>query len=270
MPLPTADALAETLRPLTAAPGRAAVLLDVDGTLAPIAAEPEGARVPERTSRLVADLATRYRRVVCVSGRSAAEAKRLVGVGGIAYVGAHGAEVLERGAREPRSVLPGFSAWAGRVQEFTARHQDALRPLGVRSEEKGPIVALHWRTAREEGSARELLEQIAGKAEAAGLATHWGKKVLELRPPVEVSKGDAVKRLLADGAARAALYAGDDVTDIDVFDAFDSLLAEGVLHHAVRVGIRSDEGPAEIASRADVVLDGPEELVRLLETLLDV
>ena len=99
MAAPPAEALAEALRPLTSDPGRAAVFCDVDGVLAPIVRRPEDAHVREETSVLLGRLARRYACVACISGRAAADVRRLVGVGGIAYAGSHGAELLEPVAR---------------------------------------------------------------------------------------------------------------------------------------------------------------------------
>ena len=251
MPAPTAETVAEALRPLTEAPERAAVFLDVDGTLAPIVERAEDARVPEGTARLIEDLAGRYRLVACVSGRAAEDARRLVGVEGIHYAGSHGAELLEPGA-DAATILPAFADWADRVREFADRHRD----LGARIEDKGPIVAFHWRGVDDEEAVKARLEQMAGEAD--GFVTHWGRKVLEIRPPVRVDKGQAVRELLRRSGAEVALYAGDDATDLDAFEA----IGDGV-----RVGVASDEGPAEIVERADLVVDGPDGMLRVLETL---
>src|ERR1051326_2744916 len=83
-------ALVETLR---AAPQRTAVLTDVDGTLAPIVERPEQAAVPARARELLEALGERYALVGCISGRRAVEARRLVGIEGIAYAGNHGFEL---------------------------------------------------------------------------------------------------------------------------------------------------------------------------------
>src|SRR3954452_24227748 len=114
---PTADALSESLRPLTADPPHAAIFWDIDGTLAPIVHRAEEAKVHAAVSRLLGGLARRYGLVACISGRAAAEARRLVGVGAITYAGSHGAELLEAGASKP-TVLPAFADWAQRVQDF--------------------------------------------------------------------------------------------------------------------------------------------------------
>jgi trehalose 6-phosphate phosphatase len=253
--------LPDAVAPLKEDPQHGAVLLDIDGTLAPIVGRAEDAHVPEKTSRLLGALARRYMCVACVSGRAATEARRLVGVGAITYAGSHGAELLEPGAARP-TVLPAFADWASRVQEFArARDERDLRLLRVRIEDKGPIVALHWRGVPDEESARTRLEGVAQEAETEGLAIHWGRKVLEIRPPVEVNKGQAVTELARRYGFTAGLFAGDDATDLDAFDALDALPA------AVKVGIRSDEGPAAIVERADLVVDGPEGFAAVLEAL---
>jgi trehalose 6-phosphate phosphatase len=261
VPAPTASALAEALKPVTEVPERAGIFLDVDGTLAPIVGRAEDAHVPQETSRMLGSLARRYGCVACISGRAATEARRLVGVGGITYAGSHGAELLEPGSVKA-TVLPAFESWTDRVQEFArARDQRDLRVLRIRIEDKGPIVGMHWRGVPDEDAAHTRLEAVAKEAEAEGLHTHWGRKVLEIRPPVEVNKGQAVEELVRRHDLRAVLFAGDDATDLDAFDALDALPA------AVRVGVRSDEGPAAIVHRADLVVDGPEGFTAVLAAL---
>ena len=267
MRIPTAETLAEVLRPLTERPDRAGILLDVDGTLAPIVERAEEAHVPEAVARLLAGLARRYRCVACISGRSAAEARRLVGVGRLAYAGSHGAELLEPGSATA-TILPTFASWTDRVREFAAeRDQRELRRLRVRIEDKGPIAAFHWRGAPDEGTARAAVAQIAEDAEAAGFATHWGRKVLEVRPPVPVDKGQAVRELVRRYALGVALYAGDDATDVDAFAALTELTESGDLDAAVRIGVESEEGPREIVERTDLVVDGTAGVTCVLEAL---
>ncbi len=252
-----AETLAEGLRPLTDDPASAAVLCDIDGTLAPIVSRPEDSRVEDEIPALLDELGRRYGRVACVSGRSATAARRLVGVDSIAYVGSHGVELLEAGASEPQ-VPDAFVSWEERVRRFVDDQQgDAdAEPLRIRVEDKGPIKAFHWRDVPDEAAAEEWLRNVAGEAESGGLATHWGRKVLEIRPPVPIDKGQAVKNMLESSGLRAALYGGDDVTDLDAFDALDALEEDGQIDVAVRVGVRSDEGPAAIVDRADIVVEG--------------
>ena len=263
MSAPPTEALAESLAPLTADPSRAAVFCDIDGTLAPIVRRAEDAHVREEISLLLGRLGRRYGCVACVSGRSVAEARRLVGVGGIAYVGSHGAELLEPGASSARSCGGVRELGASASARFAAeRETPELRRLRMRIEDKGPINAFHWRGVPDEEAAETWLRGSPRRPRRQGFDTHWGRKVLEIRPPVPVDKGQAVRALVERGRSRAALYGGDDVTDLDAFDALDSLQAEGELEAVVKVGVRSDEGPAAIVERADLVVDGVEGFAR--------
>jgi trehalose 6-phosphate phosphatase len=249
-------------------PAHAAILLDIDGTLCPIVELVSDARVPEETRQLVAQLAKRYGAVAAVSGRRASEARAMVSVGTISYLGSHGAELLRAGWTHP--VLDEEVAhWARRVQEFGREvYTRDLRRLRVRIEDKGAIIAFHWRGAPDEEAARAAIDSIAVRAESAGLRTHWGRKVLEVRPPVRIDKGAAISSFLADEDVDTAMYVGDDRTDLDAFRALTALIKEGRLKHALRVGVRSDEGPDEIESESDFVVDGPSGVRDLLTMLL--
>ncbi|HVD55704.1 MAG TPA: trehalose-phosphatase [Thermoleophilaceae bacterium] len=259
----------QALEPLLADPEHAGVLCDVDGVLAPIVRRADEARVSQQTSVLLSRLARRYGLVACISGRSAADARRLVGVGGIAYAGSHGAELLEPGAARAR-WNEAFKSHEGQVKAFASAHDTPeLRRLRARIEDKGPIVAFHWRAVPDEDAARRHIEGLAAEAEAEGLAVHWAKKVLEVRPPVHVDKGQAVRELVSLAEVRVALFAGDDTTDLDAFSALDALVAEGKLDHAVRVGVESDEGPPAIVERADQVVDGVEGFRNVLVALAE-
>ena len=195
----------EALRPLTADPAHSALFFDVDGTLAPIVERAADAHVPKETSLLLSRLSRRYALVACISGRAATDVRRLVGVGGIAYAGSHGAELLEPNASAPR-IAPDFQEWEPRVKEFVSeRDTPELRVLRVRIEDKGPIMTFHWRGAPDEEAARARVEELAAEAEGAGLSIHWGRKVLEIRPPVPIHKGLAVRELMSDIHASRAL-----------------------------------------------------------------
>jgi trehalose 6-phosphate phosphatase len=266
--------MSEALAPLRSAPRETAILLDIDGTLAPIVEHASDAHVPESTRQLLIAVADRYGMVGCVSGRRASEARAMVSIGTITYLGSHGVEMLRSGWTEAR--LDGSVAdWVRRIQEF-GREADtaAARRLRVRLEDKGAIVAFHWRGAQDESAAHAAVQDIARRAEQAGLATHWGRKVLEVRPPVPFDKGAGIRRLLAESGSEItnALYVGDDSTDLDAFRALAELVDEDRLMHGIRVGVASDEGPSQIVSEADLVVEGPEgvrELLGLLTTAPD-
>lgn len=260
-------AAAELLEPLRSAPGRAAILCDVDGTLAPIVPRPEDANVPERARDVLRTLAGRYAILAFVSGRRAIDARRLVGLDDATYIGNHGFERLEPNEAEP-SLDPVVGTRTGAVRDFAATiDSERLRAVGLRLEDKGPIQALHWRGAENGAMAESQAKEIAALAQRRGLIPRWGRKVLELRPVAGIDKGSAVLRLLHGRGVAAALYAGDDVTDLDGFRALRWTESSGRLEHVVCVGVASEEGPAEIQERADLVVAGTDGVVDVLEEL---
>jgi trehalose 6-phosphate phosphatase len=228
---------------LAAEPRRAAILLDVDGTLAPIAPRPEDARVPEETRRQLARLASGYALVACVSGRAGSDVERLVGVPGVAVVGEHGLELAPEAAR-----------WADRVAEFASG-------IDWPAERKPLSVSFHFRRAEDEAAARAYLTRVEAAARAEGLVPRWGRMVLEVRPPVEADKGTAVAALVRRAGVTRALYAGDDTTDLDAFRGLDGL------ELGVRVAVDSPEAPPALLAAADVVVDGTAGVAALLREL---
>ncbi|MGZ8693329.1 MAG: trehalose-phosphatase, partial [Gaiellaceae bacterium] len=160
------------------------------------------------------------------------------------YVGNHGLELDDDAA-----------VWGARLQRFLAN-------VGwPATEDKQLTASLHYRGSEDEGAARAALEDVKARAEREGFVARFGRKVLEVLPPLDVHKGTAVRRLLADRGLQRALYAGDDTTDLDAFEALDEL------ELGVRVAVTSAEGPPELRERADVVVETPSELLSLLRHL---
>jgi trehalose 6-phosphate phosphatase len=225
-------------------PAQAALFLDVDGVLAPIVPRPEDARVPEETRAELRKLNERYALVACISGRSGADARRIVGVPELVYVGNHGLELEDEAA-----------GWGERLQQF-------LSDVAWQATENKQLTAsLHYRGVTDQAAARATLEIVKARAEDAGFVARFGRKVLEILPPLAANKGSAVRQLLAERSLRRGLYAGDDTTDLDGFRALDGL------ELSVRIAVASDEGPEELRQAADLVVEAPDELLELLRRL---
>jgi trehalose 6-phosphate phosphatase len=233
----------DRLEQIRESPGRAAIILDIDGTLAPIVERPQDAGVPEQTRAVLRALVARYALVGAVTGREGGEGLTLVGVEGITVVGNHGLE-LDAGAEE----------WRARLLEFS-------RALDWPVEDKGLSISLHYRTAEDPDAARARLERIAEEARALGFKARFGRMVLEVVPPVDANKGTAVRELLARAGLTRALFAGDDTTDLDAFAAIEELEV------GVKVAVESAEGPQALRERADIVVAGTDGLVDLLRQL---
>src|SRR3954469_14301107 len=266
--VPPVQTLDEALQGLREDPSRSAVLLDVDGTLAPIVRHADDALVPEATRMRLIEVSRKYALVACVSGRRAAIARRIVSIGSIAYVGNHGGEILRPGGSEP-DVDPDFARAGERVRRFRElAWSNDLHRLRVRAEDKGEIAAFHWRGAPDEEAAEAAVHALAARAEQQGLNVHWGRKVLEIRPDVEVHKGQGVRRLLRGTQLDTALYVGDDPPALDAFRELRAMRDEGRLTTAVCLGVRSDETPPAIEQESDLHVDGPAGVRGVLEALL--
>ena len=268
---PTSDEDLAPIDDLRALAPAVAILCDIDGTLAPIVERTIDAAITPRVREALYALTRHYSLVGCVSGRRSLDARRIVGLDELHYIGNHGFEELEPGAAEPRPNAA-LGPDSGAVAEFVASLQlDPLLGLGVEIEDKGLILAFHWRAIAEPEEAEASLRELAGRAEKAGLVTHWGRRMLELRPAAALDKGTAIEALLRENedGLKAAFFIGDDRTDLDGFAALRRLQAEGHIERAVCVGVLSDEGPAEIIGDADLAVPF-DDVVSLIERLGEV
>ena len=248
------------------------VLLDVDGTLAPIVPRPDQAVVPAATRRVVAALVRRPRtHVAVVSGRGAADAARVVGVAGVWVIGNHGAERVspDGHATVDPLVAPFADAVAAAARELRSV---VARASGAELEDKRWTLTVHYRRVADAAVVAALRESAAAAARAHGLAFREGKKVLELRPPVRVDKGVASLRLAADlgalGPGSSLFYAGDDTTDEDAFRALRDAAPRAV---TVRVAADTDRDPdasdAPAPTAAEFTLRDTDALRAALEQL---
>jgi trehalose 6-phosphate phosphatase len=266
---PADQGLSAAIEPLRSSPERTAVLCDLDGTLAPIVPRPDDAAVPDPTREVLRTVAERYAITAVITGRRALDARRMVGLDQLTYSGNHGFELLMPGdeAARPYPSLDGHEDDAASF--VAALDPEELGSAGMRTEDKGAIVALHWRGAANEGEAEALASEIGSEAEWQGLVVHRGRKVLEVRPNVPINKGIAVAALIPAAPVSSALYGGDDRTDLDAFLALRTLREDGELETVRCVGVASEEAPPELAPTADLIVDGPAGFLDLLRALID-
>jgi len=259
--VPEGDATNAAIAILTARPDRTVLLLDFDGSLAPIVERADAARpLPDalvQLQRLVRSLG----RVGIVSGRPVGYLVEHVPIDGLVFTGLYGMEHVVAGERtvDPR-VEPYLDSVAAAVDELNARF-----PPEVVEPKSGVSVTLHWRPAPDR--ADEILEAGEAVARSHGLAPLRTRMAIELRPPIEIDKGDVTRELVA--GFDVAAFAGDDTGDLPAFAALESARAEGTLLHAVRIGVTSPEAPPELAASVDIVVTGPEGLVALLARVAD-
>lgn len=240
------------------------LLLDIDGTLSPIAPRPDVAIVPAATQRVLTELERfPHIHIAVISGRSVHDARRLVGVPGVWTIGNHGFEVAP--PERPPSVRHDVLEFADRVRAAGARAM-ALgeRVPGVVVEDKRWTLSVHYRLA-DPAAIPQLADDVHAIAHDHGLVVTHGKKIFELRPPIEIDKGSAAVELASrlgalDGGA-SLVGAGDDRTDEDMFRALRARMTSCV---TIRVG---DDASAQDTA-AEFRIPDPAAMREFLEIVL--
>jgi trehalose 6-phosphate phosphatase len=254
----------ERLRTWGEEPRSVAVLTDIDGTLAPIVPTPDMSEVPEEIKDLLRRLSERYLLVAGISGRKSEEALDLIGLEDVVYFGNHGFEILRDGEVE---MIPEALPYLEKVQELENLAREELAPQGAFVEEKGITASIHYRNAPPEVG-EKCVEFARREGERLGLRITVGRGVVEARPPIHADKGTAVRTLIEEYSPERAMFLGDDTTDLDAFRELVKLREEGELQEILRIGVASDEGPPEIETEADIVVDGVEGVTALLRQLV--
>ena len=257
MPGADLDATLESLlAPLKAAPTRAGVLTDFDGTLSEIVDHPEDARPLEGVAEVLGRLADTYGRVAVISGRPV-EFLAAHLPGPLLLSGLYGLQVVQAGERVDH---PAALEWGVAIDDV-ARTAAETGPAGMWVESKGLSLTLHYRSRPEiEDDVRAWATEQAVRT---GLELRRAKMSVELHPPIEADKGTAVDGM-AEGL-EAMVFLGDDVGDLPAFEALARLRADGM--YTVRLAVRSGEAPAELLDQADAVLDGPAAALDVLRHL---
>ena len=237
-----------------------ALVLDFDGTLAPIVDDPAAARMSGGLGEVLATLVDALAAVAIVSGRPAVFLGEHAAVPGVRLLGVYGTEEWRDGTavanEEAQRWQPLLDTARDRIAAGLEGHP------GLLLEDKGLAVALHWRNAPDREAAGAYVDRLlADIAVETGLAQEPGKLVLELRPPVALDKGSAVRTILEHPTVRTVVYAGDDKGDLAAFAAAQRA---GGMAIAVDHG---DETPQEVRDAADVVIDGTDAMATWLHDL---
>lgn len=252
---------------------RTVVGLDFDGTLSPIVDDPAQAHIHPDAPAVLTALAEEVAAIAVITGRPARQALDL---GGLEEVGdaleAAGKELFVfgqygnerwssshrriKGARPPRGLAT-----------FERDLPRALRSAGAADafvEDKGLAVAVHTRRLPDSEEAFDrLLPSLRELADRHGLVLEPGKSVIEVRSAGS-HKGMVVHRLAAVLEADGFLFAGDDLGDVEAFEAVEELGQRGLA--TLRVCSASDEQSALVAL-SDVVVHGPAGVLDLLRQL---
>lgn len=256
----------ELLEPFRAAPERAGIFTDFDGTLSRIVDKPGDARPIEGAREVLDRLAERFSVVSVVSGRAASELLEWLG-SDVEIWGVHGAERVADGEVMLSDRAAPYRDLMSRVLEEARRRVDALDIDGILVEDKTVMIGLHFRAASDIERARAGLDALADDlVRRFGLKRAVGRLAFELRPPESFTKEQVVLARAREEHLEAVLFAGDDRVDLPAFRALDVLADEGV--RTLRVAVASGEAPKELIARADLVVEGPAGTVQLFRALV--
>lgn len=243
---------------------RPGLITDIDGTLSPIAPTPDAAEVTPACREALRTLADRIF-VAAVSGRAASDARRMVGVESIVYVGNHG---LERLTSDGLVLPPEVQRYTTNLANLLRHAEKTLDRPGIIVEDKGSTASIHYRQAADPEAARgAILEAVGELADETGLVITQGRKVIEIRPPLELDKGTAVRSLIDEYRLTGALYPGDDTTDVDAFAALQQWRAD-TGHPALALGVLGPETPVAVGTIADLHLAGVDDVADFLRWLV--
>ena len=236
---------------------------DIDGTISEIAPSPSAARVSESCRESLEILAGRVALVAAVSGRSVADARAMVGLDGIVYIGNHGCERWAGGVTE---LMPGLHEHAVRIEALLNKLRQILTIDGLSFEYKGLTATVHYRGSSDRPAARDaIVSALRDMPDAAGVRIAEGKMSVEIRPPLPVSKGTAVIAESEERGLRGVIYLGDDLTDVDVFAALHS---GDLPFTSLSIGVLGEETAPEVSAAADLTLNGVGDVERFLKQVV--
>ena len=263
------DVLVTCIAAMSRTPRDAALFCDIDGTVSPIVGRPQDAFVPDRTLDILGRLIEYLGLVAFVTGRAVEDGRRLVGLDGAAYVGTHGIELID--AQGVVRTEPQAERYLDQVQEVAAMAEAAFSEdaHGIVLENKRTVLAVHYRLAEDTAGARhEILTKVVEPARALGLIVSTGHYLYEVRPPVPFTKGTATRRMLAEKDYLAAMFCGDDLTDVTGFQAVREWAAKDARRTACSVAALTGETPRPVVEEADVLVAGTTGMHQVLAKLL--
>lgn len=253
----------KVLQPLKDDRSSCGVFTDIDGTISFITASPDESKISSEAKKALLDLTANFKLVCLVTGRDVDTAVEMAGFEGLAYIGSHGMEICIDGKCESALEAERYAEVMPEVANRLARR---LPRNGIEIEEKRLALGVHYRNATNpERARRDILEAVEPLLHQFGLRSIDARKAVEIRPDVPANKGRAISAVIERKKLTSAVYFGDDTTDISAFEAMDR--AKNAGGYAVKVAVGSPEAPPALLERADLVLNGVSEVIRVFTWL---
>nr|WP_100906979.1 trehalose-phosphatase [Methanobacterium subterraneum] len=243
-----------------------AIVTDIDGTISEIAPTPTEALVTDSMREELVKLHRKFSLVAVVSGRSVLNAREMVDVDGLLYVGNHGMEFLENGKislyPEVEKYLPQMKQAGQKLQKGDLSHID-----GLLFEDKGICFSVHYRLASQSENVRgKILHNIKNDPDCEKLKISEGRQLVELKPPLSCDKGTILENIIQEYNLKKIIYLGDDITDLDAFKRLKVLENQGELRGA-GVLVCSSEIPHDVKKGSSYYVNGVDEVLKFFQWL---
>ena len=240
-------------------------ITDIDGTISQTAPTPQEAQVSPLCRQYLSALCNQLALVAAISGRRAGEAKNMINIDGMVYIGNHG---LERWSEGHSEFIKDAQDYPPVIEAVTKELSLLLSIEGLSIENKGVTATIHYRPCRDHQSARQdILAAIENSPHTKSLRImQESKYAINLLPPVKVDKGTATLDLIQEYSLQGGVYLGDDLTDIDAFRAIQAACHDFDFQ-GFAIGITGPEMPETLVTEADFTLNGVDDVERFLKWL---
>lgn len=245
-----------------------AVITDIDGTISNIAPTPQEARVSPSMQADLIKLRDKFKLVAFISGRSVLNARDMVKVDGMLYVGSHGLEYLKNGKRHTEIDLEGYLPLLNKVLAEIKGCELSQLP-GLICEDKELCLSIHYRQCENpEEVQKKIWDALQKLPESKRLKISQGRKVIDIRPPIGYDKGLILEKIIQRHQLKKVIYLGDDVTDTDAFNKLKELQRKNEIK-AVSILVLSGEIPGYIRESADFYVEDVDEVQKFFKWLLN-
>ncbi len=245
-----------------------ALVFDIDGTLSPIAPTPDAAHLYAGVAELLAQ-ARQYAHIAIMTGRAVADGAAMVNVEGLTYIGTHGLEWCEGlPTTHPIQLIPEARASIAPGKDLLDLAEQQLSDIpGLLVQRKQVGGTIHYRLAPDAEQARlRIMALLEEPARLSHLRLSEGKRMVEILAPLNVNKGQALRRYVEQAQAQGVLFAGDDRTDLDAVIEIAHLRTQGIAGLAVVV--RHEDTLPALLAHADLVVEEVPGMVQLLHTMI--
>ncbi len=248
---------------------KTAVITDIDGTISKIVLDPYEATISQIMRITLEKMANKFQLVGIITGRNVKNARDMLEVDGLLYIGSHGLEYLKDGEIYIEPEVEEYFPIIQKIARNIQGEEELCNIKNILFQEKGLCFTAHYRKCEDpEGTRRKILDTINEQEGLEKFKITEGRKVVEIRPKIGHDKGTILEKLIFENAVEKIIYLGDDVTDVDAFKKLNELKENGNVNGAGIVVV-SEEVPEFVRENASFYVNGVDEVQKFFNWLLE-